>query len=179
MTAPNIINRRLHSPHFICVRDAQRIGDIGVLNCLGIANYQRLVAKKPRGHYVVLFDAADWTVVADSWFYNLWHSPQTKIAIDTFARDYDVYVCSVGECDLSYAFEYHRDGGLIRKKTVESPHFDDRIVTDNFGDLLPTESTVWSRDIDDSIRIQLLGESIGIPSIVVESQREHLLRRSR
>eukprot|EP00913_Durusdinium_trenchii_P035227 g32957.t1 len=125
---------------------------------------------KPEGHYVVLIDAGDWTVVADSWSYNLWHSPETRIAIDVLARDYDLYVCSVGDCDLSYAFEYHKNGALRRKHVVESPAFNDQIVTADLGEPLQGEGDIWDRDIDDAFRIQLLGESLGIPMIVSYSQ---------
>jgi len=129
-----------------------------------------LIGKKPKGHYVVLIDAADWTVVADSWHYNLWHSPQTRLAIDALARDYELYVCSVGDCDLSYAFEYHKNGTLRRKHVVESPKFDDQIVTADLGGPLQAEADIWNRDIDDAFRIQLLAESLGIPLLVCDSQ---------
>ena len=170
MTAPDILNGRLHSGHFVCIRDHQRIGDVEILDRLGISEYQRLTDKKPNGPYVVLFDAGTWTVIADSWYYNLWHSPQTRLAIDALARAYDLYVCSVGDCDLSYSIEYHENGTLRRKHVVDAPGLNDQIVTADFGEPLHAEVGIWKRDIDDYFRIQLLGESLGIPLIVSDSQ---------
>ncbi len=73
------------------------------------------------------------------------------------ARDYELYVCSVGDCDLSYAFEYHKAGQLRRKRVVESPRFSDQIVTVDLGTPLVAEAEIWDCDMDDALRIQLLG----------------------
>ncbi len=170
MTAPNIIDGRLHSPHFVCVRDDQVLGDGRLLDVFGISSFQRLIGKKPLGHYAVIFDAEDWTVVADSWYYNLWHSPRKRSAVEVLARDYELYVCSVGDCDLSYAFEYHKAGQLRRKRVVESPRFSDQIVTVDLGTPLVAEAEIWDCDFDDALRIQLLGESLGIPLTVSDAQ---------
>jgi hypothetical protein len=117
-----------------------------------------------------LFDAGDWTVIADSWYYLLWHWTRPPLAIDALARDYELYVCFVGDSDMAYAFEYHKNGTLRRKHVVDSPKFDDQIVTADFGEPLQAEADIWDRDIDDAIRIQLLAESLGIPLLVCESQ---------
>jgi hypothetical protein len=93
----------------------------------------------------------------------LWHSKQTYIAINSFSHAYEVFVCSVGDCDLSYAFEHYKDGVLKRKFVVDSPKFNDQIVSTDFGEPLAHEIEIWNQKIDDSIRIQMLAESIGIP----------------
>src|SRR4029079_5465413 len=89
-----------------------------------------------------------WTLLADDWYYTLWHLKSTQLAIASLAARHDVFACSVGECDHSFDFIYYKNGQLIRKYVVVYPSFTRREVVEDFGDPLPGETAALQHECE-------------------------------
>jgi hypothetical protein len=100
-------------------------------------------------------------MLADDWRYTLWHMESTRPAIATLAKSFDIYACSVGDCDHSFDFVYYRDGRLVRKSVVRDPDFRRGRVVENFGDPLPRESAAFKHH-DESRIVLTIATSLGI-----------------
>ena len=64
---------------------------------------------------------------------------------------WDLFSYSVGDIDESYEIVCYRDGELIRHRRVDSPRYDDRVVSIDIGEPLPAETaSLW---LEDAVRI--------------------------
>ena len=151
----------LHSPYFIFVRCSGKYSDADLLHRFGLTKYTRTGKILGSGPYALISDDSTWTMLADDWRYTLWHMESTRPAIAKLARSFDTYACSVGDCDHSFDFLYHRDGRLVRKYVVEDPDFHGGRVVENIGGTLPGESDAFKHE--DETRIVLsIATSLGI-----------------
>src|SRR4051812_29631299 len=114
MSESLIIRGRLHAPYFIFVRGEGRYSDADLLRLFGLTAYRltNRPTKLPRRleRHVILADDGPWVMVADDWYYTLWHMPSTRPAIQALGQSCDVFACSVGDCDHSFDFVYYRGG---------------------------------------------------------------------
>jgi hypothetical protein len=136
-----IINGDLHSPYFIFIRCRKLYRDTEVLSHFGIGHYQRASDVTPHTYarYAILADAGEWTLIADDWYYTLWHMPGTRDAIAQLGKSFDIFACSVGDSDDSFDFVYYRDGRMVRKHVVVDPEYRDGVVKESFGSPLSGE----------------------------------------
>lgn len=158
----------VHSPYFIFVR-RWRLSDEELLTRLGLAELQREDDRDEDGdvpEYIWLWVTHDseWTHVMDNWLYTLWHMEDKHERIARLAADHDVFTCMVGDADDSYAFEYHRDGRLVRKRVVEPDRWPDTVkLTMDFGQPLPSESSLLGgTDPEQLPRLLQIASSLGI-----------------
>jgi hypothetical protein len=150
----------LHAPYFSFLR-CRRYTDAELLSRFGLPGYRLARATTRLSRYAVLGDDGEWTMIADDWFYTLWHMSSTRPEIEVLAGECDVFACSVGDCDRSFDFVYYRDGRLVRKYVVADPHFQGGVVTEDFGDRLPGEAAAFTES--DEVRIALgIAASLGI-----------------
>lgn len=105
-------------------------------------------------------DSGGWLMLADDWYYTLWHKQSTRPAIGSIGASHEVFAYSVGEGDRSFDFVHYQNGKLARAYVVESPNYSDRIVVENIGTPLPGETALLRED-GDNIGIQL-AETLGI-----------------
>src|SRR4051794_2286582 len=99
----------LYAPYFLFIRGAGKYADADLLRRFGLTAYRPTRHPERFGRYVVLADDGQWTMVADDWYYTLWHSQVTRSALADLGRTCDVFACSVGDCDRSFEVLYYRD----------------------------------------------------------------------
>jgi hypothetical protein len=152
---------RLHAPYFIFVRGGGRYSDADLLRLFGLSAYRPTDSPRRLGRYALLAGDGPWTMVADDWFYTLWHMPSTRPALQELGRRCDVFACSVGDCDHSFDFAYYSQGRLARRYVVADPDFRGGRVVEDTGTPLPGETTAFGGE--DELRIVLgVAASLGI-----------------
>ncbi|MFN9972387.1 MAG: hypothetical protein ACK58T_21105, partial [Phycisphaerae bacterium] len=110
---------RFHSPFRIFVRDLNASSYARWIDTFGLHKYNPI---KPNSmqRQLAIVPLDGWTMLADDWYYTLWHMPLTMQIIADAAKKNDIYYDVVGECDESYEFGYFRSGSLVRKVAVAS-----------------------------------------------------------
>jgi hypothetical protein len=161
MVDSDFIRGELHAPYFIFVRDAGRRTDADLLHLFGLATYRPTQSPRRRGRYALLAGEGEWTMLADDWYYTLWHMPSTRQAIHQLGQTCDVFACSVGDCDHSFDFEYYRDGRAVRRYVVADPDFRGGHVVENLGEPLPGEAAAF-RETDELRVVLAVATSLGI-----------------
>jgi hypothetical protein len=165
---PQIFEGRLHAPYFIYFRRVAKLSDAQILAHFGLTTY-RLTEKLQRSStYAVIGDAGEWTLLADDWFYRLWHMPTTRPAIESLAKEGEVFAWSVGDCDQSFDYCLYRDGRLVRQYMVDSPHFSDQVIRTDFGERLSFESELLSSDLSIEEKMNQFTSQLGINPFVTQ-----------
>lgn len=130
----------LHSPYFIFVKSQPLLSDEALLAHFGLSDFRRMNVAARNSRYVVVADAGDWKMLADSWLYHLWNRSNKFERLAALARTHDrVFACSCGDCDHSYDFCFYQAGTLIRRLVIESPGYDDRVVVESVGEPFDAE----------------------------------------
>jgi hypothetical protein len=155
------IQGKLHSPYFIFVRAGDRWSDAHLLNHFGLSGYRPTQSLKHFSRYAVFADDGQWTMIADDRFYTLWHMPSTRPSLEALGMSYDVFACSVGDCDQSFDFVYYSGGRLIRRYVVADPDFSGGSVVENTGSPLPGETTAL-RETNELKQVLGIAASLGI-----------------
>jgi hypothetical protein len=169
VTESLFVSGRLHAPYFIFVRTEGRCSDANLLRRLGLSTYRLRKSWRRLGRYAILADLGHWKMVADDWYYTLWHLPSTRPALEALGQRFDVFACSVGECDHSFDFVYYCGGRLVRRYVVEDPDFRGGRVVENTGTRLPGETAAFAEP--DEMGIVLgVARSLGIRTDFEEGQ---------
>ena len=134
--------------------------DADLLQRLGLSAY-RATNYLGVGRYAVLADDGEWTMIADDWYYTLWHMPSTRPALEELGRSCDVFAGSVGDCDRSFVFVYYQSGRLVRRYVVADPDFRGGSVVENTGLPLPGEAAAF-READELKIVLGVAASLGI-----------------
>lgn len=152
----------LHAPFFIFINCGGAYSDADLLRRFGLTGYKRIPEPSDSRRCVYLTQDKQWTHIADDWSYELWHRPAIWGAIAEIAKDYDVFACSVGDCDHSWEFICYRHGRLLRKHVVEDPNFTrGGIVVEDFGIPLEGEADAMKRS-DELETVLAIATSLGI-----------------
>jgi hypothetical protein len=129
----HIIHGELHAPYFVFIRSGQQYPDAEMLNRFHLSGYERNDPPARATRYVLLADLGEWTLIADDWFYTLWHLSGTRDVIAELGSRFELFACSVGDSDDSYDFVYYRGGELLRKHVVIDPRYDGGVIQESFG----------------------------------------------
>ena len=153
----------LHVPYYIFLKCAGRYADADLLRRFGLANYCRVPAASAQQlrQHAILADDGPWTLLADDWYYTLWHLPTTRPLLEELAQECDVFAGSIGDCDHSFDFVHYRGGRLVRKYVVTDPHFRGRVLVQNVGYPLPGEADAL-RHQDEAQVVQAIASNLGI-----------------
>ncbi len=146
MTEQLLYDGRLHSPFFIFIRQPHGYSDAEILTYFKLNSYKRSTESTSGGRHAVMCEAGDWTMLADDWYYTLWHMKTTRPAIKAMVEYHELYVCTEGDCDRSFDFAHYRKGRLVRKYGVSSPSYSNRVVVEDFGTPLPGEAALLEND---------------------------------
>lgn len=155
------VNGQLHAPYFIFVRGEGRYSDADLLRLFGLPAYRPTHSPRRLGRYAVLADGGAWTMVADDWYYTLWHMASTRPAIEELGRSCDVFAGSVGDCDHSFDFVYYSGGRLIRRYVVADPDFRGGKVVEDTGTPLLGEAAAFG-EADELDIVLGVAASLGI-----------------
>lgn len=161
MSRPLLDDGRLDTPYLICVRADGALSDATLLQLFGLFDYTRTAAAALSRH-ATLAGGGGWTVLADDWYYTLWHRPETRPTIASLGASWDVFACSVGDTDRSFDFVHYRGGRLVRRYVVEDPHYRGGVVVADEGEPLPGEAAAL-RDADEWRKVLGVAEALGIP----------------
>jgi hypothetical protein len=161
MTDSLFVRGELCAPYYIFVQCADRCSDSELLLRFGFANYCPTKSLPWAGRYAILASDSQWKMIADDWRYTLWHMPSTRPALQELAQSYDVFACSVGDCDHSFDFVYYQNSRLVRRYVVADPDFRGGKVVENIGEPLPSEAVAF-RETDEMKIVLKVAASIGI-----------------
>jgi hypothetical protein len=169
MASSLFVHGELHAPHFLFLRCAGRYSDAELLRRFGLPTYRLTKAAERLGRYAILADDGEWTMIADDWYYTLWHMPSTRPTLAALGESHDVFACSVGDCDRSFDFVYYRGSRLVRKYVVADPDFRGGVVVENVGWPLLGEWAAFRHS--DEMRIVLgIARSLGIKTDYTEQK---------
>ena len=143
------------------MRCAGEYSDADLLAKFCIRDYKRTSEPPKFGPHATFFDSGDWVLLADDWYYTLWHMPTTRQTIEQLSQCTDIYACSVGDCDHSFDFIYYKAGKLVRKYVVSDPDFKNSNIVENYGQQLPGEPEALK--LDDQLETVLaISDAMGI-----------------
>ena len=171
MSSPPVAASELHVPYFIFLKCAGRYADADLLHRFGLVNYRRVAAASANElrRHAILADDGPWTLLADDWYYTLWHLPTTRPLLEELAQQCDVFACSVGDCDRSFDFVYFHDGRLLRKYVVADTNFRGRELFQNIGYPLPGEAAALEH-ADEAQVIQTIAANLGLRTRYAQSE---------
>ena len=135
-------NGEVHSPFFLFIRHSPNPSDQDILDALGVSAYQ-LIEPEDIHHrpHLVIGHADRWTVVADDYFYTLWHSEQTTHAIATYAAQLDdAFICRWPDVDETFAFSLWHRGACVRSFDLVKPGWSDPVTLEESGQKLEIET---------------------------------------
>lgn len=116
-----LYDKHFFAPYFIFIKIGENIDYNEVLNRLGLRNVEEIEFKpthqNPKEVYVTR--CKNWVHVMDNWFYDLYHSNLFSTITQLNTEGYDIYRCSIGDSDNSYAFSWYRKGVLVREFTYD------------------------------------------------------------
>ena len=106
----------LHSPFLFFFSHSPLPSDQAILQALGLDEYKLIEAEDIHHRpHVVIGHTDNWTVVADDYYYTLWHSERTTHAIETYAATLnDAFICRWPDVDETFAFSLWRRGTCLR-----------------------------------------------------------------
>ena len=144
-------HNHLFAPFFIFIKCGDKLSDAALLDHFGIGHYQEHTEPDDSRPCAIIARDGTWVHLVDDWRYSLWHVPETRKRIAALAETYDVFACSVGDCDRSYDFEYYKDAKLVRRYVVSDPRLSGGMVTRNVGAKLAGETggSFLGRIVDD------------------------------
>ena len=164
------MNRNFYAHCFIFVRCAGINSDEELLRRFGLSTYRPTDTLPRLGYYVALAEDGEWTMIGDDLGYTLWQMPSTRAAIAALGKCWDVFACSIADCDDSFDFEYYRENHLVRRHAVVGPAPPDmweRIVVEDFGEPLSGESDAFKRGCVLNIVLGI-ADSLGIKTDYAE-----------
>lgn len=163
---PMIINNTFDSPYFIFIKTSQDKIDL-ILEKLELLNWTALnsvvndglIESENRHFFVTWIDG--WFHIMDDWNYTLWFDSGLIQRIQNLSNLFEIFTCSIGDCDYSFDFRLFKDGEIKREFVVEDPNINGGVVTKNFGDKLQgEEEALEKKDILE--RVISIAQNIGI-----------------
>ena len=103
---PRIRNGRIDAPYYIFVRCAGVYSDTDLLMKLGLHGYSPNRVESDLDRHVSVVESGEWILIADDWFYSLWHMKDVREAIVALAATHEVFTCSVGDIDHDGGIDY-------------------------------------------------------------------------
>jgi hypothetical protein len=114
MNSAMIINDRLHSTHYVYVRDGGDLEDENLLHSLGLFGYR--LDDDPQFPLMFAHVARldDWLAFADDWYCTVYNSGMIQSQVEDLARNHELLRTASGDADNSFEFYHYKHGGLIR-----------------------------------------------------------------
>lgn len=174
-----LIDGVLHAPYFVFLRGAPLPTDDEVLKLLfptprsswqgllGAPSHERVPIpddRAPADEHVYIGEQGGWTMIADDWFYHLWHREDRKKLLERLAARWEVFALLLPDVDESYELVHFVEGRRVRERRVDSPHYTDRVVTIEHGQPLPCETEALYRQ-DGAVIVWTVAAAVGVPQL--------------
>lgn len=151
------------APFLIFIKGITHLSDIQILETLGLNRIKVIDSLEERKSSLYLTRSKNWVHIMDNWLYNLWHKNSFEKKLEELGKKYDIFHCSVGDCDDSFDFVYFKYGKLRRKHIFEDSVFTGiKQVTNDIGEVLSSEKQILEKDTDAQVKIIELAKSIGV-----------------
>ncbi|WP_422107015.1 hypothetical protein [Winogradskyella sp.] len=137
-----IINGIPCCPYFIFLKGISRKTDIEILSLFNFEIRSEVNLNNEfhgTENHIYMSRDDNWIHIMDNFFYSLWYSEAVSQRIEHLAETYEIFTCSVGDVDLSFDFNYYKNGKKVREYVVESPNYVDEILKKNVGNPLKGE----------------------------------------
>ncbi len=163
----NRLNQSYFSPYFIFIKEGGKMSDKEILEHLGLNDYKIVADEKERikevlyKRYLFLTEDNYWTYLMDDWYYTMWHNEEIKNRIKLLSENFEIFTCSVGDCDDSFDFAYFKQGEIIRQYVVKDPKFKGGEVVKDIGNPFPIEKVALRKN-DLYEKVMTIAESFGI-----------------
>lgn len=141
MGAIPVYGGRPWCPHLVFIRNIA-LSDQDVLAMLNLKNYTSVPSTEGDLKYLGIARDAQWTHLADNWYYSHWYSEQFRSAVRAIATRFDVFSFSMGDSDNSFDLFYYRSGKLVRRMVWDDPHYTGGHLSEEIGEPLPMEDKI-------------------------------------
>lgn len=159
----DIINGLPHTPYLIFLNGLKDKTDQEILELFDLGDNKETAIRNDLSDKYCIYMSRDdnWIHLMDNYFYTHWHSKNFSMKVEELGRNYELFSCSVGDCDLSFDFKYYKNGNKIREYVVESPNYNDEILKVNYGEPLLGENEGMQKN-DQFNRVTHIASSLGI-----------------
>ncbi len=158
------LNQNYFSPYMIFINGGYWMSDAEIMEKFGLEGYELITYEKGREikrKAIFITEDDEWTHVMDDLSYHLWHNKELRKRLQALSKDFDIFICSVGDCDDSFDFTYYRNGEIIREYVVEDPHFKGGEVVKDLGEPFPIETEAL-KEKDIYVKVTTIAKSLGI-----------------
>jgi hypothetical protein len=151
------------APYFIFIKGISELSDEEVLELLNLRGPNLVESPKYNDWEFCIYISRDqhWTHLMDNWLYSNWYSTELTDRIEELSKRFEIFSCSIGDCDRSFAFKYFKNGEKIREYVVESPNYNDNVLKINFGNPLPGEGEGLKKK-NELDRVLFIAKQLGI-----------------
>lgn len=147
----------VHSPFFVFIHHSPRPSDKSILKALGCRSYRLVAPGKTHhdGRHLVIGHTEEWTVVADDYYYTLWHSEKDTHKIESYVQSLaEAFVCRWPDVDETFSFSYWKDGECVRSYALVQDGWVAPIRREESGERLPIETDeLASMPVDEQLRL--------------------------
>lgn len=146
----------VHSPFFVFIRHSHSPSDKSILKALGCGGYRLVAPDKPHSArcHLVIGHSEDWVVVADDYYYSLWHSEKDTRLIESYVQGFEeAFVCRWSDVDDTFSFSHWKEGECIRSYALIQDGWTTPIWLEESGPRLPVETNeLASVSVDEQLR---------------------------
>lgn len=148
--------------HAVCVNCAELLTPEELIAMIGFKQLKESQPYPPRGRKAdIIFDqdkfqlivlkAKDWLVIADNWFYTLYHEARKRPVFEEIYKQFEVFTFTTGDRDWSYDFLYANKGTVIREFFVTG----DSKISKDFGNRFSVELPFDKKRLDFDVIIPI------------------------
>ena len=164
-----LIKNSFYTPYFIFIKDNSNLNDEELLKKIELEDYE-LVTDKSELHasgnkinkrYLYITEDEKWKHLMDDWLYTLWHDKNVKTRIKNLSKEFEIFCCSIGDCNDSFDFVHYQNGKENREYVVVDPNFNGGQITKEFGRPFEIENIALSKK-GQLEKVLLIAQSLGI-----------------
>lgn len=159
------------APSYVFIKDIENDEILRLLEAEQISIIEKLNDFNPRrNRYELLITKwKNWKIIIDNWYYSFHHYCLVSSMTEKIGKKYDVFECTIGDCDHSFSFKSQKNGKVIRNYVVSNPSYrkNDLQVDVNVGIPLKGESVFIDSDgVSEKVINILYEEGLGFPKSI-------------
>ena len=161
MSAPLVTDGNVHAPFFVFARGGNLPTDQELLTRFDLGAYQAVdpstVGSRP---WIVIGHTDDWIVMADDWYYTLWHSERAAPRVGELATEWDVFTYRLPDADETFGFTFWRGESLVRSYELVQRDWTDPVTVEESGSPLDCEIEAFGLGQPDD-RVRHIADRLG------------------